>query len=551
MYVKNMNRKSDGAEKPVDFFNHFIKSAWLVPAALILIELSFFLYAAWKGKGALYLRAAIPLYLVITAIYLFARFIGANERIVIWTAILLTIGVFVQVILIGHLTAQNNGLKSMLYEIHQLSEASEDELKEEKIPIGAYLSPAQAVEILSGVSIDFTDVKRAGEISAAEANKAGEYLESYEGFPDYKKELAKRTQIRENRQAGELVRNLIFGSVAAVLASLFLLFVCGHSYDVTIKLMIGLNLALLLIMLIFGKGVMGDAAKINLFGVQPLELIKLCYILVLTGLLCKPEKEEQKIWGLERGRLVILYMLVNAAFFVLLSELGTLLILTCTGLGFLFIFCKKRRIVLEACLVHAALLAAGIALGLSRFTVVGKKLYERFYYFVHPEADALGIGYQYIQLKKALAVSGWFGADGERYKFYIAAEETDAVFAKLIQMSGIVLAVLIIVCYLALMLEGYKAVYRSSDRYYRGLAAGAGIILAFQGIVHIACNVGLFPMTGVPLLYISKGGSNQMVSLVITAWILIISTKGMKRAVSDEQRFEEAEYGEKVKRFFI
>ena len=204
-----------------------------------------------------------------------------------------------------------------------------------------------------------------------------------------------------------------------------------------------------------------------------------------------------------------------------------------------------------ALLFHAAAALAGTFLAVFKITEVGRRLNSRFLYFLDPSKDAYGAGFQYIQMKKALAVSGWFGADAPRYKFHMAAEKNDVVFARLIQVSGLLLAAVVISCYILLLLEGYKAACRSSDLYYRGLAMGISIMLAFQGIVHIACNVGMFPITGVPLLFISKGGSNQMVSLIITALLLIISTKGMKRAESDENEFEEEkDYGRKIQKFF-
>jgi cell division protein FtsW (lipid II flippase) len=75
--------------------------------------------------------------------------------------------------------------------------------------------------------------------------------------------------------------------------------------------------------------------------------------------------------------------------------------------------------------------------------------------------------------------------------------------------------------------------------------------LAFQGIIHIAYNVNLIPITGVPLSYISKGGSNQAVSLIATALLIIISANGLKRVLADEVRFEEETvYGKKIQKFF-
>lgn len=521
-----------------------IINIFLVPVALILIESAFLLYAASRGRAGLYLKAAVPMYLVIVVIYIFAKVIGANERIVIWTAVLLTIGIFMQVLLIGHLTAQKNAAKSIIYEIYQLSEGKETELSEE-------LNQEQASAVVQELGIDFSEIQKASQLTSSQVESADAYLKKCEDFPEYEKELEVQTATRENDTAWELVKNLFFGLAAAVLAVLFMLVVYGHYYDFMIQFLIVLNLLLLMIMVIFGSGVTGDGSKINLFGVQPLELVKLFYLFVLAGLFCKPERSQKKIWGLRRNTLAIVFMLLNAGFFLVLKELGTLLILACTGLCLMFIFCEDRKDFLKALLLHGAAGLLGVFLAVFNITEVGKRLNSRFIYYRNPGLDPYGKGYQYIQMKKALAVSGWFGADAPRYKFYMAAEENDVVFAKLIQVSGVLLAIVVIACYIALLLEGYKAAYQSVDLYYRGLAMGISIMLAFQGIVHIACNVGLFPITGVPLLFLSKGGSNQMVSLIVTALLLIISTRGMKRAAADEQEFEEEkDYGKKIQKLF-
>lgn len=538
---KNREGKNDRSGKEM---GKKILSMLAVPLALILIEAAFLLYAASRGRAGLYLKVAVPMYLVILAIYIFARVIGANERIVIWTAVLLTIGMFMQILLIGHLTAERNAAKSIVYEIYQLSEGKEADLSE-------HLSREQAESIVQELNIDFSKIEKASKLTSAQVEAAGSYLKKSEVFPDYNKELEARTQIRENASAGELVKNLFLGLAAAVLVAVFMLTVYGHYYDFVIQILMIFHLLLLVVMMLFGSGVTGDGSKINLLGVQPLELVKLFYLFVLAGLLCKPERSERKIWGLKRSTLAICYMLLNAGFFLLLKELGTLLILTCTGLCLMFIFCEDRKEFWKAFLLHGTAGILGVFMAVFNITEVGRRLNSRFIYYRNPGLDAYGKGFQYIQMKKAMAVSGWFGADAPRYKFYMAAEENDAVFAKLIQVSGILLAIVVIICYIALLLEGYKAAYQSADLYYRGLAMGISIMLAFQGIVHIACNVGLFPMTGVPLLFLSKGGSNQMVSLIITALLLIISTGGMKRAAADEEKFEEEkDYGKKIQKFF-
>jgi cell division protein FtsW (lipid II flippase) len=466
-----------------------------------------------------------------------------------------------QVLLIGSLTAENNAAKSIIYDIYLVSQG-EAERADSSEPITQYIDKEQAVQIVAELDIDFEEINEttgerkiqaASDIEKTEASVASSYLKTSDLFPDYEKELTQRAKSRENAQATSLAKDLLIGVVIAAIVAFFVLKLYWHYYDVVILLIMAINFLLLAVMLLFAGGVQGDVSKINLFGVQPLELVKLCYVFVFAGLLCKPERAEVKIFNRTRGQIALAYMFINLVFFALLKELGTLLILTLLGLSMLFIFGQFKDFLI-AVVAHLVIGGIGGVLAVFRLTPIGETLYARFIYFFQPNKAALSdgtSGFQYIQLKKSLAVSEWFAPTASRYKFYMPAEETDLVFAKMVQVAGIVLAMLVVVCYILLLVEGFKIAYRVTDQYYRGLAMGISILLAFQGIIHIAYNVNLIPITGVPLSYISKGGSNQAVSLIATALLIIISANGLKRVLADEVRFEEETvYGKKIQKFF-
>lgn len=439
-----------------------IKQILIVPLLLFVMELFFLLLAVMYGRGGLYIKPALILWGIVAIIYVMSVWIKANERIVVYSSLLLSIGVFVQIMTIPITSAQNS-------------------------------------------------------------------------------------------QTSDIVRSMVVGMIFAAVAFVVLLmpWFYWHYYDVVILAIMLVNILILLVMFLFATGVEGDVSKINLFGVQPLELVKLCYIFVLSGLLCKPERKQVRIFRIRRTMLALVYMLVNTVFFLLLKELGTLLILILLGLSMMFMFCEKWKDILIAVTVHAFMAFVGIILAVTRFTVIGQTLYNRFLYFVHPERELYGRGYQYILLKKSLALSELLPINADRYKLVMPAQQTDLVFAKLLQLGGVLLSILVLVIYILLLADGFRTAYKVTDIYYRGMSMGISILLAFQGIIHIAYNVGLMPITGVPLLYISRGGSNQMVSLVLTAILLVISANGLKRIETDEMSFERKRiHGTKFEKVF-
>lgn len=569
------------------------------PAVLALIQIVFLMLAVFEGKGKLYLMAAVPVWFCVVFLYLLAVWLTHHAQgrgfsrsvllIVIFSGLLMAIGALTQVVMIGHKTCENNASKYILYEIYtyangekgtKVLHTSSNEVEDSTIE--GFLSKETASEIVSllkedGITFQHAVKSQVSEenplqneeeadvdgyvtrmeeitanyqIGSSEARKSIQLIQNSELFPAYKELLAEETWIREAAQGKALMLNYLKALAAGVIFTMFLLFMHGHYYDYWILWLMAFEVVIFLLLRLFGSG--SDGASINLGPIQPLEFLKLIYILVLADLLCKPEKADQNFVISVLGRTFVInryiasifFIVLNAGGYMLCGELGTLLIIGCVGFCMFLIFCENRtyRLGMFGCGIGGFVLL--FLMAHFKITYLGEKLYNRFHYFFNPEESAERFGHQYIQLKQSLAVSGWFGVS-DRYRSYIANEENDMVFASLVQSRGILYGLLVILLFMGLLLVSYRAALRASDLYYRGLGLACCMLLGFQGLIHISYNVGAFPITGVPLMYISDGGSNMAVSQMITVLLLVISSNHLQRAAGDEEevdRFSEESF---------
>lgn len=630
------------------------KRAKALGFSILLIEAAALFLALFSGKGDIYLRVAPMVFFICMLFYILVVFLGGNRWVVICSVLLLTLGMFMQTMLIDR---EYDATKSILYEIYQLANEQEITQKyENQIPIEDYFGSREEAVSAAKVLVVEANLDYENYTSAAMIKKVVEeerIIVESGLFEQYDKALENRTNIRNYEEAEDMVRKLAGGLVIALVITLIVfltrmpwipgLSCLVHYFDWVAVALSGLTVVIMILLFLCGGG---SGANITLLGVQPFELVKICYLFIISILFCKPEYEDKKILKrFDRYLFGGAYMLGTAGLFVLISELGTMVILVATGLCFLFIFCPKRLVFYQILLVHiGAFVIGGAFAGLQyRFDVsarcdvleeiqmiaegtadqktdpyltaqydadsaalvvkaaemeihkvnkdysiadlktknaftnseiirifnttknhyqltskmktalnsamynkgnhlfllskVGRKIYERVIYWKNPELDRHMTGYQYIQMKQALAVSGLFGAEGGKYKFDMAEQDCDLAFAKCIQYYGVSMGAILIVLYVLLLLSGYSVIKRNiSDSFYQALGSGIIIMLAFQGILHMACNIGLFPLTGVPLLYISRGGSNMMISLSITSILLLISTGAMERIPDLEKK---------------
>ncbi|OGS20397.1 MAG: rod shape-determining protein RodA [Elusimicrobia bacterium RIFOXYA2_FULL_39_19] len=153
--------------------------------------------------------------------------------------------------------------------------------------------------------------------------------------------------------------------------------------------------------------------------------------------------------------------------------------------------------------------------GVSSSYLVGKSIKEyqrkRLVVFINPEVDKLGAGYNIIQSKIAVGSGKTFGKglfSGTQAQLgFVPAQHTDFIFSLLSEELGFVFSFLVIILYLLLIWRIVNVSYQSRDKYGSIVSAGLATMVAFYGIINIGMVVGLMPITGLPLLFISYGGS--------------------------------------------
>ena len=294
--------------------------------------------------------------------------------------------------------------------------------------------------------------------------------------------------------------------------------------DIALFLLIGVQLLLTFLLAVKGTiaGSMGSqGARLDVslgpVSIQPLEIIKLIYVFVMATLLCKGEFSDKKIFRLPRELAAILYSALTLAPMVCFSELGTLIITAGAGSLMMYIFARDRRwfCVMVICEIATAILIFIAVASLHDHIHILNKIYLRVIYAYHPEQDPVAAGYQGIMLREAIAIGGYFGPETRRYCIPIPVQESDLIFAKSVQLCGIIPASLMIIGYICLIKAGNDVALHCKDTYYRGIGMGLSILLGVQCIYNIGCNMGVLPISGITL-YLQN---SRLLNILMVLWI--------------------------------
>jgi rod shape determining protein RodA len=269
-------------------------------------------------------------------------------------------------------------------------------------------------------------------------------------------------------------------------------------------------LALLAIVFLFGK-VSGSSRWMTLgpISFQPSEYCKLVLILALANFFSDNKAEPDSfrsfimpvVWALPYLLLVFLQ-----------PDLGTTLVMAGILLGMLFLVgCRMRY-----WLGFIGLGALGFSLGFA-FNIFQPYHVERFTAFVKQGVSIEGAGYHLMQSKIAIG-SGQLVGKGlmkgtQTNLDFIPAHHTDFIFAVVGEELGLIGALILIGAFCLLLWRGVRIANNARDFYGSMIAYGIVIMLAFQIIVNIGMTIGIMPITGIPLPFISYGGSSLIVSL--------------------------------------
>ncbi len=313
-----------------------------------------------------------------------------------------------------------------------------------------------------------------------------------------------------------VTRQAIFALIGVGVLVLFMRLDYRRLRALSVPMML-LALAGLLAVLIPGLGVERNGAsrwlELGPLSVQPSEFAKLALIVYISAWLAS---RGSQISNFSLGFIPFVLM-VGLVGGLIISEpdMGTTIIILLTA-GTLFF-------VAGAPLTHLGLLMA--AGGVISWAIIVSKEYQldRLTSFVSPEADPQGVGFQIIQLLIALGSGGaaGLGWGASRQKFYyVPAAHTDGVFAILGEELGFIGLLAILSLFAFLLYRALRVTMRSRDQFAQLLAIGIVSWIAYQTLINIGGITRTIPLTGVPLPFLSYGGSS-LISLMAAVGILL------------------------------
>ena len=259
---------------------------------------------------------------------------------------------------------------------------------------------------------------------------------------------------------------------------------------------------------------------------QPSELLKVALVLYAAALLAARPRRVRSLGGLLKP----LGIVVGVACALLLSQpdMGTALVI-CGALAALLVAAGAR-------IRHLALLAAGLALLVLLLALIEPYRRARLTAFIDPWADAAGSGFQSVQAMIAIGSGGVFGVGlGESVQkvFYLPEAHTDMILAIIGEEAGLLGIGCVVALYTLLAYAGLRAAKVAGDRYTKLLGAGLTSLILCQATLNLFAVMGLAPLTGVPLPFISYGNSNMIVLLGSMGLLLNIAAHGRRSRVTD------------------
>ncbi len=252
--------------------------------------------------------------------------------------------------------------------------------------------------------------------------------------------------------------------------------------------------------------------------VQPSELAKLALIPFLAYQI---EKKEERVNQLDFLLPAALFTGLLAGLILLEPDLGTAVLLT--GAAFLMIFLAglSWRYLVSALVLVPPLIAV--------LVMAEPYRRERFFAFLDPEKDPLGSGFQALQSLIAVGSGGFLGlGPGQSVQklYFLPHPESDFIFSIVAEELGMIGALAVLAAFGVLAWRGIVAGLRAPDLFGRYLAWGLTGVLVMQALINVSVTIALLPTKGIPLPFISYGGSSLVVTLCACGVLLNVSQHG-------------------------
>ena len=286
------------------------------------------------------------------------------------------------------------------------------------------------------------------------------------------------------------------------------------------------GLILLLIVLFFGK-VSGGAARwldFKIFQLQPSEIFKFILIISLAGYLSKNSSD----FKFRHFIATLLLILMPIILVLAQPDFGTALTLLIIGVG-MIIASKIRTIYL----IILGFLGS-VSIPVSWFFILKDYQKERLLTFLNPKNDPFGAGYSVLQsiiaVGSGMLKGRGFGQGFQSHLKFLPVSHTDFIFAVFAEEFGLVGGILILAIFLILIIKIIKAAKIAADNFGYLICIGIVVLILFQVLVNIGMNIGIMPVTGIPLPFVSYGGTALVVNLILIGIVQSIIIRHKKLA---------------------
>ncbi|MBI4708754.1 MAG: rod shape-determining protein RodA [Candidatus Portnoybacteria bacterium] len=301
----------------------------------------------------------------------------------------------------------------------------------------------------------------------------------------------------------------VAAGLVLLIALTFFDFRIFKNYPILLIVLYLTGLALLLGLLIFGKSIRGTQSwiRIGILGFQPVELIKLTIILILAKYFSMRHIE------MYRMRHIIIsgfYVFLPAGLILLQPDLGSVLILAAIWVGLIILAgIKLRHLIL-------VLIGACIIFSVAWLGVFKPYQKERFLTFVNPQRDPFGASYNLIQSKIAIGSGGLFGrglGQGSQGRLdFLPEKHADFIFAAYAEEWGFVGVLFLFSMFGIVFYRLIRISLQSENNFSRIFSAGVCLMLFAQMFINIGVTLGLLPITGLSLPFVSYGGSGLLIN---------------------------------------
>ncbi len=283
---------------------------------------------------------------------------------------------------------------------------------------------------------------------------------------------------------------------------------------------LGICIILLILVLIPGIGSVRNGSRswfgIGSLGIQPSEAAKLGMIIFTSKYLTNSSKFLKNYKYGVFPILGVLFLLFGLI--MLQPDLGTGMILVISIISLLFIAGVNMKFFIGGGII--GLIGVIILIAIAPYRM------DRITSFINPWNDPLGTGFQIIQSLYAIGPGGLLGRGylkSIQKQFYLPEPQTDFIFSIIAEEFGIVGTIFVVFMFSFIIYRGVRIALRTKDSFAKYLAFGMSFQLAFQALMNLMVVIGMIPVTGVTLPFLSYGGSSLLITLASMGIILNIS----------------------------